>query len=205
MVKIVEPAYEIINFPSGALSLIERCGRVAYKSEDKITDESAPNFVEMVVTRGHESVIEHAVMGVWFLTDRGISHELVRHRLASYTQESTRYVDYGKAGEITVIKPSGIEDGSRADELWLDAVKDAEFSYNTMRTAGAPPQVARSVLPTCTKTEIIATANLREWKHILELRCGAAAHPDIARLMKPLRAELRERLPQIFGRESERD
>lgn len=161
------------------LGLIERCGRVCYKSEDKITDTSKYKFVEMLLKRGHEAVLEHASATYLLITDRGVTHELVRHRLASYCQESTRYCNYGN--EITVVEPPGLSDYDAKE--WRQACGIAETCYKNLLAGGQSPQIARSVLPTCLKTEITITANFREWRHIFKLRTSAAAHPQIRELI----------------------
>ena len=201
--RIIESKVEIITPIDGQAILkhIEQVGRVCYKSEDKITTDSAKMFVAGLIRKGHEAMIEHFNITVKFITDRGISHEIVRHRLASYAQESTRYVNYSKdkfGNEITVIKPSEIEEYSVAYDLWEQACMQAENKYFQMIGSGCKPQVARSVLPTCTKTELVMTANLREWRHFIKLRGSAAAHPDIRILAKDLLTQLKEQIPVVF-------
>jgi len=203
--KIVEPKVEIITPINGdeILKYIEKVGRVCYKSEDSITDESAKDFVKNIIKRGHETVIEHFNITVKFVTDRGISHEIVRHRIASYAQESTRYCNYSKEkfdDEITVVMPINVSDCNDNDllEAWEWGCRDAEDSYFLMIRNGATPQTARSVLPTCTKTEVMMTANLRGWRHFIKLRAAKAAHPDIRILAKDLLIQLSEQIPVIF-------
>lgn len=198
--KVVEAGFEILDTLCGIdiLKKIELCGRVCYKSEDKITDESCKTFVQNLIRRGHESVLEHVSFSVRFTCDRGVSHELVRHRLASYSQESTRYCNYGNAGEICCIKPQGLERGTFEYTFWRDACKDAEEYYMTLLKRGCSPQQARSVLPNALKTEIVMTANLREWRTVLKLRTSPAAHPDMRALMLPLLEELHEKIPFVF-------
>ena len=193
-------------------------GRVCYKSEGLITEdgESAKKFVSMLIKRGHETMIEHSSLSVKFTVDRGVSHELVRHRLASFAQESTRYVNYSleKFGnEINVID---IKDGIKLDrsmianlevetidciiDEWDLAMKDAETHYLNMIKLGATPQIARSVLPNSTKTEITLTANYREWRNFFKLRTDKqTVHPQMLEVTLPLLEELKERLPIIFG------
>ena len=198
--KIIEPSYEILN-ELGAqeiLKKIEACGRTAYKSEDKITQGSAEKFVKAIIKRGHESVIEHVNLSIKFICDRGVTHELVRHRLVSYTQESTRYCNYADKG-MTFIKPSFFPDKSYEYILWKNDMRRVEEHYTLLIKNGYTPQEARCILPNCIKTEIVATANLREWRHILKLRTAPTAHPQMRELMIPLLAELKEKLPTIFG------
>lgn len=201
--KIVQPNVEIITPINGQeiLAHIEKVGRVCYKSEDNITEDSAEKFVAGIVRRGHEAVIEHYNITVKFTTDRGISHEIVRHRIASYAQESTRYCNYSKdkfSNEITVICPADIREGTQEYQDWLKAMEAAEKYYFALLADGCKPQTARSVLPTCTKTEIMVTMNLREWRHFLRLRSDAAAHPDIRVLALDLLGKFKAQIPVIF-------
>lgn len=201
--RIIEPNYEILDDIDGMAMLrdIERAGRVCYKSEDRITDTSAPAFVKMLISRGHEAMVEHAWFSVKFVCDRGVSHELARHRVVSFAQESTRYCNYGneKFGrQITVIEPCFLEKSSFAYGLWAEGVAHAEWAYFALLDDGARPEEARSVLPNSLKTEVVITANLREWRHILKLRTAETAHPQMLQLMRPLLAELKVRIPVIF-------
>ena len=190
--KIIKPSVEIIDNLNGEeiLKKIECCGRVCYKSEDKITIDSAEKFVTMILKNGHESVLEHVSISVRFITDRGISHEIVRHRLASYSQESTRYCKYDDV-EICM---------SNDDNLvsMVDAFAEISRAYKHMITSGIKPQAARAILPTCLKTEIIMTANLREWRHFLKLRTSKAAHPDMRVVAVDLLDQFKLQIPVIF-------
>lgn len=203
--KIIKPSYEILTPISeggkAELQFIERCGRVAYKSEDKITDDSSERFVKGIIKRGHESVIEHSMLTVKFICDRGISHELVRHRLCSFTQESTRYCNYsnGKFGnELTFIEPCFWNDEPDLYFDWKEVCVEAEFGYLDMLLNGAKPEEARAVLPNSLKTEIVVTANYREWRNIFKLRCDKAAYPRMRELMIPLLKELQSKIPVVF-------
>lgn len=201
--KIIPASYEILTPLDGEeiLRTIERAGRVCYKSEDKITDGSAERFVRSIIERGHESVLEHVSLSVRFIVDRGMSHELVRHRVASFSQESTRYCNYSKdgfGGEITVIEPTALNLNGPAYIAWLGGCKCSENAYFIMLDSGATPQEARAVLPNSLKTEVVMTANAREWRHILRLRTEKAAHPQMREVMVPLLAELKKRVPVIF-------
>ncbi len=203
--KIVNASYRIEVPPVGALEYIERAGRTCYKSEDRISLGSSVAFAAMVIQRGHESVLEHSVMSVRFIIDRGVSHELVRHRLAAFSQESTRYCNYGKGGEVTFIRPcfwASFADGIHVNEpfysAWVDSMKVAEDCYLFMLREGASPQEARSVLPNSLKTEIVMTANLREWRHVFKLRTSKSAHPQMREVMVPLLAEVRTLVPVLF-------
>lgn len=205
MVKIVKPSYEILTPINGdeILKLIELAGRTCYKSDNLITPDSAKNFVEKIAQRGHESVIEHYNITVRFICNRGFTHELVRHRLAAYSQESTRYCNYNKdkfGSEITVIKPFEINENTKEYDLWKEAMQNAEKSYMAMIENGSKPENARGVLPIDIKTEIVITTNLREWKHIFKLRTSKAAHPSMRELMIPLLKEFKEKIPVIFDK-----
>ncbi len=198
--KVIVPSYIIEKCPKGeeVLLWLERCCRVAYKSEDKIAPGSAERLIKSVLARGHESVIEHDYISVRFICDRGVTHELVRHRLAAYTQESTRYCNYTKVG-MQVIKPVFWDEGSTNYQLWHSIMSTLEANYNLLiGVGGASPQEARSILPNSLKTEIICTANIREWRHILKLRTSKAAHPQMRELMVPLLKELQTRIPLLF-------
>lgn len=205
MVKIVKPSYEILTPINGdeILKLIELAGRTCYKSDNLITPDSAKNFVGKIAQRGHESVIEHYNITVRFICNRGFTHELVRHRLAAYSQESTRYCNYNKdkfGSEITVIKPFEINEDTKEYDLWKEAMQNAEKSYMAMIENGSKPENARGVLPIDIKTEIVITTNLREWKHIFKLRTSKAAHPSMRELMIPLLKEFKEKIPVIFDK-----
>ena len=203
--KIIKPSYEILTpiSPGGIQELkhIEKIGRVCYKSEDKITEdgESAKKFVKMLIGRGHEAMIEHSSLSVKFIVDRGIANELVRHRIASFAQESTRYCNYSKDkfdGEVTFIQPPFFN--QEQYRIWTADMSDAEAAYLNLLGSGATPQEARSVLPNSTKTEITITANYREWRNIFKLRTAPAAHPQMREIMIPLLKELKTKIPIIF-------
>lgn len=203
--KIIKAGYEILSKIDGIKELqhIEEIGRVCYKSEDKITadGESARKFVKMLINRGHEAMIEHSMLSVKFIVDRGVSHELVRHRIASFAQESTRYCNYGNdkfGNEITLIKPSFFVENSSLYNSWLSACKNCEHQYFTLLGLGAMPQEARSVLPNSLKTEVIITANYREWRNFFKLRTASVAHPQMREVTIPLLVEIKKLIPVIF-------
>jgi thymidylate synthase (FAD) len=213
--KIIKPKFEIITPIDGTtiLKTLEEVGRTCYKSEDKITDDSCIKFVQGIIDRGHEAVIEHYNITVRLTNDRGVSHEEVRHRVASYAQESTRYCNYNKdkfGNEVTYIDlRGGMQFDPKVKNLdadtfeaiyqeWVTACADAERHYNRMIELGATPQIARSVLNNSTKTELCVTANLREWRNILKLRCSTAAHPQIRELMIPLLKAFKMMIPVVF-------
>jgi len=203
---------EILSTTPDALKLIELAGRTCYKSEDKITEGSAKKFVQMIIKRRHFSVLEHASMTARFVVDRGVTHEQVRHRLCAYSQESTRYCNYGGSDVCFIIPPwVDLEEGeyatnigvakSLSDRIWMTSMLMAETHYQALLAEGWKPQQARSVLPNSLKTEIVHTANFREWMHIFNLRCAPAAHPQIREVMLTLEDEMAERYPCIFGDE----
>lgn len=202
--KIIKPSVEFVRPIDGEaiLKQIEQCGRVCYKSEDKITDDSAEKFVANIIKRGHEAVLEHCSFTVKFICDRGVSHEIVRHRLAAYCQESTRYCNYSKDGfgnEITVIEPCFMEDKTYSQrDLWESSCEQAEKAYFYMLNAGFTPQEARSVLPNSLKTEVVMTANIREWRHFFKLRCSSAAHPQMREVACMLLDECKKKIPILF-------
>lgn len=206
---LVKPSATIIHIDTAALQRIESAGRTCYKSESNITDTSAADFAAMIINRGHESVIEHVSASVRFICDRGVSHEIVRHRLASFSQESTRYCNY-KGGVEFVIPPwVDIEPGeyTTAYELpdwgggycWGISMLSSEMSYKEMCDhLKWKPEQARSVLPNSLKTEIVMTTNLREWRHFFKLRCANAAHPQMRELAIPLLERFKQQVPVIF-------
>lgn len=201
--KVIKPSFEIMDAIDGAaiMKKIEMCGRVCYKSEGLIADGTAEKFVESIIKRGHESVLEHFSFTVNIVCDRGVSHEIVRHRLASYSQESTRYCNYSKGnfgGEITFIKPIFLDENSEAYAIWEDACLTAEDRYFKMLNFGCTAQEARSVLPNSLKTEIAMTANIREWRHFFKLRTSPAAHPQMREVAKMMLADLKLKIPVVF-------
>lgn len=201
--KVIEPKVEFISVIDGKaiLKQIEQCGRVCYKSEDNIAAGTAEKFVANIIKRGHEAVLEHFSLSVKFTCDRGVSHEIVRHRVASYCQESTRYCNYSNdkfGSEITVIKPLYLEPGTLGWDAWFMACQTAEGAYFDLLDWGCSPQEARAVLPNSLKTEIIMTANLREYRHFFKLRCAKAAHPQMREVANMLLEMCKEQIPVVF-------
>ena len=201
--KEITPSFEIMDDIDGAkiLQKLERCGRVCYKSEDKITEGSAEKFIGMILKSGHESVLEHEKLTVKFICDRGVTHEIVRHRIASYSQESTRYCNYSKdkfGNELTFIRPCFWADDSEEYAVWKQAMEEIEKTYVKLISLGAKPEEARSILPNSLKTEIVCTMNLREWRHFFRLRTAERAHPQIREISVALLDELKKRIPVIF-------
>ena len=213
--RTVEASVEFINPPeyAGVLDTIERVGRTCYKSEDKITEFSAEDFVRRLIKRGHEAMIEHGSVTLRFINDRGVSHEEVRHRIASFGQESTRYCNYSTDkfnGEVTYIDiERGMELDATVSNLplevklaiiheWMVACLDAEQHYLRMLELGATPQIARSVLNNSTKTEICITMNFREWRHFIRLRNDPTAHPQMREVAQQALDMLFEKYPVFF-------
>lgn len=202
--RVINPSTEVRWIQSGRAMLqhIEWAGRTAYKSEDKITDDSAEKFVQMIMKRGHFSVLEHASVSARVICDRGVTHEIVRHRIASYTQESTRYCNYARdkfGNELTFIRPSWWNDVNEAVCAdWETGMQASETSYLSMINLNAKPQEARSVLPNSLKTEIVMTMNLREWLHFFTLRTTPNAHPDMQVIAKEMLANFRSHIPRVF-------
>jgi len=206
--KIIKPSIEVLDILDqvAILKRLELVGRTCYKSEDKITDDSCIEFVKKIIKSGHHAIIEHFDISVRVICDRGVTHEIVRHRIASYAQESTRYCNYasGKFGnEITVIEPCfwRIADFQVDSKMiiWKQIMEQCQKAYNDLIFCGATPQEARSVLPNSLKTEIIIKFNLREWRHFLTLRTSKAAHPQMKEVANMILAEFKEKLPIIFG------
>ena len=188
------------------MAKLEKAGRTCYKSENNITKESSERFITSIIKRGHESVLEHEKITVRFICDRGVTHEMVRHRIASYSQESTRYCNYtgDKFGnELTFIEPCFWNSDSQEDkekkEIWLKSMKFIEDMYFELIKNGARPEEARAILPNSLKTEIVVTMNMREWRHYFKLRTDAAAHPQIREISCGLLEDLKEKLPIIFS------
>jgi len=212
--RIIEQSYEILSLPNHPIISIEQAARTCYKSEDKITLTSGFFLVQQLIDRKHHAMLEFEDITVKLITDRGVSHEMVRHRLCSFAQESTRYVRYG--GDMEFIKPTWIEYGISpaqndfilpsdipykkkvAITTFVESVYGSSIDYLRLLNNGLSPQDARTVLPNALKTEIVVKANLREWRHIFDLRCSKAAHPQIRALLLPLLKELSTKIPVIF-------
>lgn len=201
--KIFEPSFEILGNiePDKIMKNIEAFGRVCYKSESLITDNSADPFIRRILKSGHESVIEHEKITVKIVCDRGVTHEIVRHRIASYSQESTRYCNYSKdkfGNELAFIKPLFWSEDSQEYKIWEKQMHLIEDSYIRLIQIGATPEQARSILPNSLKTEIVVTMNLREWRHFFKLRTSKRAHPQMREISIPLLRKMCDLLPPIF-------
>jgi len=196
-IEVWTPKEELSEIPSR----LERCGRICYKSENKITEGSCETFVKNIVKRNHTAVLEHCSITVKIVCDRGVTHEIVRHRLASYCQESTRYCNYSQDkfnSEITVIEPCYLEKGTTGYGMWEVSCQQAEKAYFDLLDFGCSPQEARAVLPNSLKTEIVMTANIREWRHFLNLRSSAAAHPQMREVANLILKEFKTSVPFLF-------
>ena len=216
--KIIEPSVKILDNIDGQaiLKKIERIGRVCYKSENNIKEDSAERFIKSIITRGHESVLEHVSISVRVICDRGVTHELVRHRIASYSQESTRYCNYSKdkfGNELTFIKPCWFKHDAKyyldhlyldekidveAEDIWLSSMYLREREYFALLEQGSTPEQARSILPNSLKTELVMTMNLREWRHFFKLRCDKAAHPQTREIANMILKEFKDEIPVVF-------
>lgn len=204
--RVINAGYEIISDLNGSeiLKHIERCARVCYKSEDRITEDSAEKMVAALIRSGHEAMLEHYSFTVKFICDRGISHELVRHRIASFAQESSRYCCYAKdkfGKELTFINPCFWEPDSDNYARWFHEMDEAEKTYLAMIESGATPEQARDILPMSIKTEIVMTANLREFRHFFKLRAEGTTgkpHPQMLEITIPLLKELKQKIPVVF-------
>lgn len=201
--NIIKPSFKILNNINGdeILKYIEKIGRVCYKSEDKITSESSNNFIKSIIKNGHESVIEHKSISVKIICDRGVTHEIVRHRIASYSQESTRYCNYSSnkfGNELTLIRPYFWREDSEAYSIWKQTMQEIENNYNKLIKLGVKPEEARSILPNSLKTEIVVTMNLREWRHFFKLRTSKRAHPQMREVAIPILEEFKKLIPIIF-------
>jgi thymidylate synthase (FAD) len=208
--KLIKPSFSIEPFNSKEmLKNIEKAGRTCYKSENKITENSAKDFVRKIIKSGHETVIEHEKITARVVCDRGVSHEIVRHRIASYSQESTRYCDY--SGGVVFIIPPWLDESVKEGEYkkyeaspdeatndWLNVMWNTENIYKELLKKGWSPQQARSVLPNSTKTEIVITMNLREWRHFFKLRTPKTAHPQMVEIAAPMKNAFSKLLPVVF-------
>lgn len=201
--KVVKQSVEVMDNLDGTaiLKKLETAGRVCYKSEDRIGEGTAEKFIKAIIDRGHESVLEHVSITVKFIVDRGVSHQLVRHRIASYSQESTRYCNYSKdrfGGSVVFVQPSFAVEGTEGYDLWKKSCEESEKAYFDLMAYGWTAEQARSVLPHSIKTEVVATMNLRQWRHFIKLRTDRTAHPQIREVATMLQEQLRREVPIVF-------
>lgn len=197
MMELIKQSWTWLQKPVKPLDIVEAAGRTCYKSEGLITDGSAEKFTKMIVGIGHETVIEHVSASVRFITNRGVTHELVRHRPASYSQESTRYVKYD-GGMQFIIPVWWYEITEAQRQNFIVANTQAETAYLIARKSGQPAEQAREVLPNSLKTEVVMTCNLREWRHVFNLRCSQKAHPQIRGLMLDCLEGFHDAIPVVF-------
>ena len=202
--KLIEAYHDILTeFDGRELDRLEIAARNCYKSENNITPDgkSAERLVRNLISKGHEAMLEFGDITVRFVCDRAMTHELVRHRLCSFAQESQRYCNYAKGkfnAEITFIRPWWLDETNKGYKEFVDLCQKAEDAYFDLLNEGWPPETARGVLPNAVKTEIIVKANYREWRHILKERCSVAAHVDMRQMMSLLAMELKRKIPVVF-------
>lgn len=199
--KIVSPSATLTKITHAAEEHIEKCGRVAWKSEAKMSGINDGSFLRRLIKMEHLSVLEHASATIHFVCDRAIANILVRHRIASYTQESQQFCNYtlDRFGrEITFIEPPEFVDDIPAREAWYQAILTCENAYFQLRERGFKPRDARSVLPNCTKTELISTLNFRAWREVFEKRLEPVCHPHTRWLMAQALRQLKARCPNVF-------
>ena len=201
--RIIEPSIEILSEVDAnkMMKNIKKCGRVCYKSENLIDEQSAKSFIRRIIANGHESVLEHEKLTIKFICDRGVSHELVRHRIASYSQESTRYCNYSQdkfGKELTLIRPCFWKEDEEKFRIWCDVMGKIENSYNELIARGAKPEEARGILPNSLKTEIVVTMNIRELRHFLRLRTSKKAHPQMREVANMLLKYVQDTIPVFF-------
>lgn len=201
--KIIEPKMEVEKFDGKAImKRLERACRTCYRSEGSITDESYKTLLNNCITRGHESILEHEKITIRMTCDIGVYKDLTRHRIASFSVESTRYCNYGKDkfdNEIKVMRPCNIDPNSKLYEHWTTAMEQIEKEYLDMSKEGATADQLRMLLPHSTAAEVTMTANIREWKHIFNLRANNHAHPAIQQLLIPLLLLFKKEMPEIFS------
>lgn len=200
---LIDSSFEIIDGINGnnILKRIEDAGRTCYKSEGNILEDSAESFIRDIIKRGHESVLEHEKITVRIICDRGVTHEIVRHRIASYSQESTRYCNYSNKRfnqQLTFIKPIFWDEDDEKYIIWKEMMKNSEINYLKLLELGAKAQEARSILPNSLKTEIVVTMNLREWRHFFKLRIANAAHPQMRQIARPMLDKFKKEVPVVF-------
>ena len=200
--KIIEPIIQVekVDYKQ-IMKNLERACRTCYRSEGKITEESYKTLLKNCINRGHESILEHEKITIRMVCDIGVYKDLTRHRIASFSIESTRYCNYGKDkfdNQIKFIKPVNMEEGTELYEKWYNTCKIIEENYIEMSKMEATPDQLRMLLPHSTAAEVTMTANIREWKHIFSLRCTKHTHPAVEQLMIPLLLKFKKEMPEIF-------
>lgn len=200
--KIIEPTMQVekVDYKQ-IMKNLERACRTCYRSEGKITEESYKTLLKNCINRGHESILEHEKVTIRMVCDIGVYKDLTRHRIASFSIESTRYCNYGKDkfdNEIKFIKPVNMEEGTELYDRWYKTCQVIEENYIEMSKLEATPDQLRMLLPHSTAAEVTMTANIREWKHIFSLRCTKHTHPAVEQLMIPLLLKFKKEMPEIF-------
>jgi len=200
--KLIEPRVCVESYDSRKIMKnLERACRTCYRSEDLITEESYKTLLKNCINRGHESILEHEKITIRMTCDVGVYKDLTRHRFASFSIESTRYCNYGKDkfdNEINFIRPIFADELDKFN-IWEDTMKTIEDAYMKMVVAGYKPDEMRMILPHSVAAEVTMTANIREWKHILDLRTKKMAHPAVQQVMIPLLLNFKKNMPEIFG------
>ena len=200
--KIIEPKISVEDYDGiKIMKRLERACRTCYKSENLITEDSYKHLLTNCLNRGHESILEHEIISIRMICDIGVYKDLTRHRFASFSIESTRYCNYGKDkfdNEIKFIKPVHIEEGTENYKIWEDTMKYIEKQYLEMGEKKATPDQMRMLLPHSTAAEVCMTANIREWRHILSLRCSKMTHPAVRQLLIPLLLKFKKDMPELF-------
>jgi thymidylate synthase (FAD) len=199
--KIIKPEIQVEQYDGiKIMKNIERACRTCYRSEGLITEDSYKRLLKNCINRGHESVLEHEKITIRMTCDVGVYKDLTRHRFGSFSIESTRYCNYGKDkfdNEIKFIEPIYFDEAEKA-QYWVAAMTEIEKIYLTMSELGCTPDELRMILPHSTAAEVTMTANIREWRHILDLRTKKMTHPSIRQLLIPLLLKFKEDMPELF-------
>ena len=200
--KLLDPVIYIEDYDGKKImQRIERACRTCYRSEEMITEDSYKTLLKNCLNRGHESILEHEKVSIRMICDLGVYKDITRHRLASFSIESTRYCNYGKdkfGSELKIMKPCNIEEGTEMYEDWKNTMLCIEKNYIKMSQEGAKPDQLRMLLPHSIAAEVNMTCNIREWKHVLSLRCTNHAHPSIRQVLIPLLLKFKQDMPEIF-------
>ena len=203
MVKVYKESVEIMTPLDGDMIMkhLELCIRNCYKSEDKIEPGSAERMIRKIIELKHEAMLEHFSISVRIITDVGVYKDLTRHRIASFAIESTRYCNYSKGkfgSELGVMVPPELQEGTEEYNIWFNAMEEIEKAYNALAAKGYKADVCRMLLPHSTKSSVILTANIREWRHIFKLRTAKAAHPTVQSVMKRVLVQFKKHIPIFF-------
>ena len=200
--KIIKPLIEVEDYDGiRIMKNIERACRTCYRSEGMVTDDSYKRLLTNCLNRGHESVLEHEKITVRMTCDIGVYKDLTRHRFGSFSIESTRYCNYGKDkfdNEIKFIDPCNMDEKELFNE-WYSACTEIEQRYLKMAELGATPDQMRMILPHSTAAQVTMTCNIREWRHILDLRTKKMTHPAIRQILIPLLLKFKKDMPELFS------